>query len=212
MRKFKLAALAMLCATATPALAAVDFVPPSDTVGHVFSTNTNDGYTFGRGVVFVPTAAFTLTSVGLYHDLTNVALSYALSTAPSATGFVGGGTILRTGTLTANTTGLQFVDFSLAAITLQAGQAYHLSFAHNGAANQNFFYDQSGAQPYAQAGFASIDGTQANDTSNFVLSRIRLNGAGGGVPEPAAWALMLAGFGLVGSAMRTTRRVATAAA
>jgi hypothetical protein len=32
--------------------------------------------------------------------------------------------------------------------------------------------------------------------------------AGGGVPEPAAWAMMLAGFGLVGSAMRRREKVA----
>ena len=30
----------------------------------------------------------------------------------------------------------------------------------------------------------------------------------GGVPEPAAWAMMLAGFGLVGSAMRRREKVA----
>jgi hypothetical protein len=29
-----------------------------------------------------------------------------------------------------------------------------------------------------------------------------------GVPEPAAWAMMLAGFGLVGSAMRRRSKVA----
>jgi len=33
---------------------------------------------------------------------------------------------------------------------------------------------------------------------------------GGGVPEPAAWALMLLGFGALGSALRRTRRLAAA--
>jgi hypothetical protein len=33
----------------------------------------------------------------------------------------------------------------------------------------------------------------------------------GGVPEPAAWALMLVGFGGIGAAMRSSRKVATAA-
>jgi hypothetical protein len=35
-----------------------------------------------------------------------------------------------------------------------------------------------------------------------------VRGAGNGVPEPAAWAMMLAGFGLVGSAMRRRQKVA----
>jgi hypothetical protein len=30
----------------------------------------------------------------------------------------------------------------------------------------------------------------------------------GAVPEPASWALMLGGFGLIGSAMRANRRTA----
>lgn len=37
-----------------------------------------------------------------------------------------------------------------------------------------------------------------------------LNGAAGGVPEPAAWALMIAGFGMVGSAARRRRTMRTA--
>ena len=35
--------------------------------------------------------------------------------------------------------------------------------------------------------------------------------AGGGVPEPAGWALMIAGFGGVGAALRSRRKVALAA-
>nr|WP_310522913.1 PEPxxWA-CTERM sorting domain-containing protein [Polymorphobacter sp.] len=35
--------------------------------------------------------------------------------------------------------------------------------------------------------------------------------AGGGVPEPASWALLIAGFGLTGAAMRRRRNVAVAA-
>lgn len=36
------------------------------------------------------------------------------------------------------------------------------------------------------------------------------DGLGAGVPEPAAWALMIAGFGLAGTALRRRRRFATA--
>lgn len=48
--------------------------------------------------------------------------------------------------------------------------------------------------------------TNEVQTDNFVLSAA---GIGGGVPEPATWALMLTGFGLAGSALRR-RRAATA--
>lgn len=61
----------------------------------------------------------------------------------------------------------------------------------------------------------------ANGIAYAVMGGVGVNGssvyvdnftwrAGGGVPEPAAWAMTLAGFGLVGSAMR--RRATLAAA
>ena len=41
------------------------------------------------------------------------------------------------------------------------------------------------------------------------LDNVRVTGAQGAVPEPASWALMLGGFGMVGGAMRSSRKVAT---
>jgi hypothetical protein len=46
--------------------------------------------------------------------------------------------------------------------------------------------------------FVGTDATLGVDDFNFTL-------AGGGVPEPATWAMMLIGFGLVGGAMRGRR-------
>jgi hypothetical protein len=40
---------------------------------------------------------------------------------------------------------------------------------------------------------------------------IELNGGSGAIPEPASWALMIAGFGLVGGALRRRRLHAAAA-
>jgi hypothetical protein len=45
---------------------------------------------------------------------------------------------------------------------------------------------------------------------NFALSAIVDSGGGGVVPEPATWAMMIAGFGLVGAALRRRREAATA--
>ena len=44
--------------------------------------------------------------------------------------------------------------------------------------------------------------------SSSVAETWLVRGAANGVPEPAAWAMMLAGFGLVGSAMRRREKVA----
>jgi len=216
MKMFILAASFALIAASVPAAATVTFVPTSVLVGAVYSTNTNDAYFTSRGVVFTPTSNFALTSVGIYQDLTNVTLNFTVELATNPSGTTGPGTILRSGSVVANTTGLQFIDFAFASLNLAAGSYYNVNFSFTGNSNQNFFYTQFNAQSffdqsYAQAGFAGIDGTQAHDTTNFVLPAIRLNGSAAAVvPEPASWALMILGFGLVGVAAR--RRSATVAA
>ena len=42
----------------------------------------------------------------------------------------------------------------------------------------------------------------SGDNTQFITADIGLNGVGGGVPEPATWAMMIAGFGLVGATLR----------
>lgn len=71
-------------------------------------------------------------------------------------------------------------------------------------------------------GFASVLGQHIASLS-FVLTSGTINdvrqvrispfteGGGNGVPEPAAWAMMLAGFGIVGTSLRHPRRITTAA-
>ena len=46
--------------------------------------------------------------------------------------------------------------------------------------------------------FVGPDATLGVDDFNFTLA----GGGGGGVPEPATWAMMLIGFGIVGGAVR----------
>ena len=70
-------------------------------------------------------------------------------------------------------------------------------------------------------GFAAVLGQRISSLS-FVLTSGTINdvrqvrispyaGGGNGVPEPAAWAMMLAGFGLSGAALRRPRRKTTKA-
>ncbi|WP_310474432.1 PEPxxWA-CTERM sorting domain-containing protein [Sandarakinorhabdus sp.] len=201
------AAGALITAAGAANAATVTFIPPSDPTGQVFTTNANDAYSQGRGVVFVPTANFSLDSVGIFQNLTNVTLSYSVELASAITGNVGPGTVLRSGSALISTTGLEWIDFNFASLNLAAGSAYNVAFFFNGNANQNFFYNQSGAEPYSQSGFTNIDGFQAYGTSNTVLPGIRLNGSGTAVvPEPGTWLMLVAGFGIVGVAQRRSAR------
>jgi hypothetical protein len=198
------AVAALACSSA--AAAQVEFVPPSDPVGQVYTTNDNDLWAGGRGVVFSPTSDYLLNGVGLYQDLTKANLNFSLSLASAETGDVGGGTIITSGSQLVTTSGLEFVTFSFAPTLLTAGTYYHLNFSFTGNSNQNFFYDQWEAQPYSQPGFSGIDGTAGSHTSNTVLARIQLNPLQGGVPEPSTWAMMLLGFGAIGFSMRRQRK------
>ena len=57
-----------------------------------------------------------------------------------------------------------------------------------------------------QANVATFGGDGNDYTGNF-----RIQSAAGAVPEPATWAMMLSGFGLVGASMRRRARTAVAA-
>ncbi|HMI20670.1 MAG TPA: PEPxxWA-CTERM sorting domain-containing protein, partial [Sphingomonas sp.] len=88
-------------------------------------------------------------------------------------------------------------------ITLSAGGQYFLEASAEGA-NAGFWYNSTNGNSgptlyvdydyltqYPQGAFA-LQGTPAADT--------------GSVPEPASWALMLGGFGLVGGVLRSSRK------
>lgn len=194
---------------AVPAMGAETvFVPQADQKGSVLTRNSTDGYTGSRGIVFKPTSDFTLLGVALYQDLTNVALSYTLRTVQGAGTNVATGTTLVSGSRTVTTNSLEFVEFTLDALTLVAGERYHLAFTLGGASNQNFFYREGSTPIYSTPGFTGVDGTSAYSTTNAVAPRIRLIGSAvtTAVPEPATWAMMIAGFAVVGGTMRRQRR------
>ena len=58
--------------------------------------------------------------------------------------------------------------------------------------------------------FVNVGFTGPVDVNSFSFAGLWTDDAGGGVPEPATWALMLTGFGLAGVALRR-RHVALAA-
>jgi len=184
----------------------ITFIPPTDPTGAVFTTNTNDAYSIGRGMSFVMLANDTIDSVGIYHDLTGINLSFELAqTLVSSGNVTAGQTILRSGSALVTTAGLQFIDFSFAPLTLLAGNSYHFEFTFTGNGNQNFFHTQQFQPPFNQGAYTVVDGTAGGNTSNFVIPRMRVNSVI--IPEPSSIALLgLGAVGLVLMGRRQRRR------
>ena len=175
-------ALLALCAIASGAHAQISFVPPNDPTGAVLTTNANDAWSGGRGVVFQATTTQTINSISLYQDLTGIPVNYEIDQTTSATGNIGTGkTVLRSGGGTFTTSGLQFITFSITPLQLVAGNFYQVRFDFAGNSNQNFFYSNNNIV-FSQPGFSQIDGTAGDDTGNSVMPRIQL----GPVSPPVA--------------------------
>lgn len=86
------------------------------------------------------------------------------------------------------------------------------SFSHNAVFGGTCLITGTGGCILAQSGNLWAGGettTNFHSTGGFQLRVNELLGASAAVPEPATWAMMIAGFGLVGAAMR--RRVAATA-
>ena len=83
------------------------------------------------------------------------------------------------------------ISTSFALAGNQSFGSYSLFFKAGDAGTLNFF-----------------TGTGSADNVGPLLDKVTLSIASGAVPEPAAWAMMLAGFGLVGTAMRRRQKMA----
>ncbi len=97
------------------------------------------------------------------------------------------------------------VEFDFAdQIPLTVGSKYTLSVVRVGGGT--FFIRQSTANPYAGGNlFASIG--SGSPLANFDLVFAEGVKVAPAVPEPAAWAMMVGGFGFVGGAMRRRQRM-----
>lgn len=210
-------AMLALWALASGAQAQITFVPPNDPTGAVLTTNSNDAWSTSRGVVFQATANQTINSISLYQDLTGIMVNYEIDQTPSATGNIGSGKIvLRSGSGTFTTSGLQFITFSIAPLQLVAGNFYQVRFDFVGNSNQNFFYNNNNIA-FSQPGFSQIDGTAGDDTGNSVMPRIQLGTTSPPVAQnatiPALSPLLLAALSLLlagASAFALRRRIRSA--
>jgi hypothetical protein len=156
----------------------------------LFTTNFNDIYSGGRGVVVQTNSAITVTGVGLF-------------TEPPVGGFTPTWTVWQTTNypssnvnnvlletvspgLLANA-GLAYYDTALTTpITLVPGNLYHFQISYAEAAQQNWFYNFN--EGNVNIGPVSVlDGTAGGDDSNTVMPGMRLTLAA--VPEPTVLAL-----------------------
>lgn len=209
-------ATAGLLAGGTAAAAPVTFVPPNNN-GQVFSSNSNDAWSAGRGIGLQVSSNQTISSVGLFQNLSNQALNYGVYEISSPTQGFNKLQTLRSGGSTVSTVGLDWVDYGFASLTLETGTNYLIEFQFDGISNENFFYN-NGNQAWTQGAYNALDGTNGNSFSNFVVAAFRLDGAsasnnvpepagaGNNVPEPNA--LGLVGAALLGLALTRRRRQA----
>ena len=173
--------------------ATITFVPPNDTNGMVVSTNSNDGYGNGRGILFTVDSATTVDSVGIYQDVTEITLSFDLE--------IYNGAVLANGGSTESTTGLEWIEYDGFEVNLLPGNTYHLEFTFAGNSNQNFYYMNQN-QTWSQDGFSTLDGTYNNSDSNSLVAAFRVNA--NAVSDTGSTAALL-GVGVVALAFARRR-------
>lgn len=194
-----------------------------------------DGIVFSNGVGFAERfVGQTLTDVGGFDRLGGAPSGGALALQVGAPGqnlniFENGGTNVLTGLGSLGFPAAEAIGEGSFAALFGAGQSqfgFQLVRGNGGAANVSFFgNDGSLIQSLAltnladgyygfqrDGGFNDIYGISIdNDDTNgigFDNLKFDVRSVGGAVPEPATWLMMIAGFGLVGAAMRRRQKAA----
>lgn len=199
LKSLKFAAALLVAGTVSASAATVAFTPTNDPSGHVYTQNSNDGWSGRRGIGFEVTEAKTINSVGLYQHLTKIGLSYWVSEISSLTGNFTRTALLRSGTAMTTTQGLSWVDFSFADLDLSVGKKYLIEFAFDGNSKKNFFYNNANVA-WSQNGFAGLEGTASNSFGNSVVAAVRVGAEDqvSAVPLPAGLPLLLGGMAVMG--------------
>ena len=185
MRKFL--ALTLMGASAVSAFATQLPLDPG-TGAILFTTNSNDGYSGGRGMWFQANSSFNANGAGFFNQFGgNESFTETLYSADS-TGAALHGTVLRSFTVNPATAGTQYDDglFS-SSVGITAGNFYYLEVTSNDAFSGNYFYNWNGSPTVNLGAVTILDGGAGGDPSalsNTVAPVLRLNV--NSVPEPAS--------------------------
>ncbi len=176
------------------------------------STLNNPPFTLGWD--FRTTGSLQVDALGFFDDsLNGLADSHEVGLWNSS------GTLLASATVAAGTVDpltAQFRYVNIAPVTLAAGQTYYIGALFLDG-NDNVVFPGTGGTVttnplivYGQSTYADSSSTLTDPTiefgqngffgPNFLLSA---------VPEPASWALMILGFGMIGAAVRRRPETAT---
>lgn len=187
-------------AAATP----IAFTPANDSAGQVYTNNANEGWDNHRGIGFTVSATQTLSSAGVWLDLTNTELSFVISEISSPTDVFARTRLLASGGSTVSTQGFEWIDYGFDPLTLNVGTNYLIEFWFNGPSNRSFYFNNDNSA-WSQGAYTGLDGTIGDDFYNSTVAAFRVNALApaGNVPEPASLALI--GAGLFALAMRRRR-------
>ena len=123
-------------------------------------------------------------------------------------------------TVTFNFAGVQTINSVTIWVdnTINAGGVYLPSSVTIGGTNFAIAPDNTNPAPRAytfsnlgiSAASVNVQFFQGNNQPWLMVGEVSFDGAAGGVPEPATWAMMMLGFGGLGAVLRTRRRAALA--
>jgi hypothetical protein len=195
---------------ATAAQADVGVV--SFTGGSSFSSY--DGTFLTIGFEFSTASAITVSGLGWYVASGTLASSHEVGLWDS------GGTLLGSTTVTAGSAtsgGFRYV--SVPTLTLAAGDYY---IGGGQSASDGDLYKTSVSNIVTGTGITFLAAARSGSSSGFAFPSVVSAASGrfgpnfvytaAAVPEPASWAMLIAGFGIMGAAMRHRRRVSIAVA
>ena len=181
------------------------------------------------GLAVAPASAATFTAE---HGVGTTACNSAASTGPFTTGQVitynntgcqgGYSVFLDTAarTITLTTAVAPFADYRFSEFTITGITETTITSLSNVQLAPLFFIDGNPAPSmvlsFTGSSIGILFGTRSSSTPIFDFSTnggqaiFSYNSAGAVVPEPASWAMLIAGFGLVGAAARRRRAVVAA--
>jgi hypothetical protein len=211
MKRLLLAAIAA-CAVGAAAAAQAAVITPA--YEYTDAALLTEGSAYTLGFAFSLGSAVTLDALGVWED--DLGHSHQVGIWDASNTLVASATVLSTDVVSGH-----FRWASVSPIVLAAG-TYVIGAQYVGGSGGVFASDAQGvttAPGFTWLGDRQTGGAGLNQptyqnnnygTNGIPYANLSFTGGGGGVPEPATWAMMIVGFGLAGAALRGRRTVTAA--